>query len=175
MLLTHAAAVSVAPCASCLATDPFSLAQANINPLTGLSTDYLNHFNEAIMLLDLFPSMPECRPDFDRWRPLDYYAHFARSKLTQRELAMAAYDLADAFTRREFDELCAAMTLTVQTAQKAMATDLSDKAAAMIATHAAARLRPLIARANAVIHGEDAADAAWTATAQAAIDAVLAQ
>jgi hypothetical protein len=25
----------------------------NINPVTGLSTDYLNHFTEAIMLLEL--------------------------------------------------------------------------------------------------------------------------
>jgi hypothetical protein len=27
------------------------LRAANINPRTGLATDYLNHFNEAIMLL----------------------------------------------------------------------------------------------------------------------------
>ena len=29
------------------------LADANINPVTGLATDYLNHFNEAIMLLEM--------------------------------------------------------------------------------------------------------------------------
>ena len=31
----------------------------NINPVTGLSTDYLNHFTEAIMLLELLPADPE--------------------------------------------------------------------------------------------------------------------
>ena len=40
------------------------LADANINPATGLATDYLNHFNEAIMLLEMLSSCPECRDDF---------------------------------------------------------------------------------------------------------------
>ena len=40
------------------------LRAANINPRTGLATDYLNHFNEAIMLLEMIPDMPECAEDF---------------------------------------------------------------------------------------------------------------
>ncbi len=40
------------------------LRAANINPRTGLATDYLNHFNEAIMLLEMVPDMPECAEDF---------------------------------------------------------------------------------------------------------------
>jgi len=39
---------------------------------TGLATDYLNHFNEAIMLLEMIPDMPECAEDFLQWRPLSY-------------------------------------------------------------------------------------------------------
>ena len=34
------------------------LADANINPATGLATDYLNHFNEAIILLDMLSKPP---------------------------------------------------------------------------------------------------------------------
>ena len=48
------------------------LAEANINPVTGLSTDYLNHFNEAVMLLEMIPVMPECGEDLAAWRPLSY-------------------------------------------------------------------------------------------------------
>src|SRR5262249_33673402 len=48
------------------------LRAANINPRTGLATDYLNHFNEAIMLLEMIPDMPECAEDFLSWRPLSY-------------------------------------------------------------------------------------------------------
>ena len=43
------------------------LAGTNINPATGLATDYLNHFNEAIMLLEMLSSCPECRVDFLGW------------------------------------------------------------------------------------------------------------
>jgi hypothetical protein len=48
------------------------LRAANINPRTGLATDYLNHFNEAIMLLEMIPDMPECAEDFLLWYPLSY-------------------------------------------------------------------------------------------------------
>ena len=42
------------------AFDSARLAAANINPRTGLASDYLNHFNEAVMLLDLLQQAPEC-------------------------------------------------------------------------------------------------------------------
>jgi hypothetical protein len=45
------------------------LQAANINPRTGLATDYLNHFNEAIMLLEMIPDMPECVEEFLGWQP----------------------------------------------------------------------------------------------------------
>jgi len=38
-------------------------ADTSINAATGLSTDYLNHFNEAIMLLDMLRDAPDCRDD----------------------------------------------------------------------------------------------------------------
>src|SRR5262249_29185455 len=53
-----------------LAVDRARLIEANINPVTGLATDYLNHFNEAIMMLELAPQVPECIDDFCAWRPL---------------------------------------------------------------------------------------------------------
>ena len=55
------------------------LRAANINPRTGLATDYLNHFNEAIMLLEMIPDMPECAEQFLEWRPRSYREHFAAS------------------------------------------------------------------------------------------------
>src|SRR5438270_113320 len=55
------------------------LRAANINPRTGLATDYLNHFNEAVMLLEMIPDMPECAEDFLGWHPLTYREHFMAS------------------------------------------------------------------------------------------------
>src|SRR3954470_5303838 len=86
------------------------LRAANINPRTGLATDYLNHFNEAIMLLEMIPDMPDCAEDFLTWQPLSYREHFAASNFRARELAIAAYDSADPAIRGEFDSITAAMT-----------------------------------------------------------------
>ena len=63
---------------------------ANINPRTGLATDYLNHFNEAIMLLEMIPDMPECAEDFLGWQPLSYSEHFTASNFKARDLAIEA-------------------------------------------------------------------------------------
>ena len=63
----------------------------NINPVTGLSTDYLNHFTEAIMLLEILPAMPDCLDDFLAWEPKDYREHFAASRFSNRDAVIAAY------------------------------------------------------------------------------------
>ncbi len=66
---------------------------ANINPRTGLATDYLNHFNEAVMLLEMVPDMPECAEDFLSWSPLSYAEHFWASNFKARDLAIEAYEI----------------------------------------------------------------------------------
>src|SRR6195256_2850565 len=86
------------------------LRAANINPRTGLATDYLNHFNEAVMLLEMIPDMPECAEDFLDWHPLSYAEHFTASHFKARDLAIESYASADPTTRAEFDSLTSAMT-----------------------------------------------------------------
>ena len=159
----------------CPAANPFALADANINPVTGLSTDYLNHFNEAVMLFEMIPSMPECRGDLMAWQPATYREHFVGSHLTQRALALAAYDLADRLTRRQFDELCQSMTTTVMAVREALTADISAAATAAITEQAAAWLKPLIARTSAVIHGLDIrlGETVSIQDSQAAVDALL--
>jgi len=83
-----------------------ALKAANINPTTGLATDYLNHFNEAIMLLEMIPAMPECAGDFLSWQPLTYAEHFVASNFKGRDLAISAYNEAAGNIRIPFDEVC---------------------------------------------------------------------
>ena len=80
------------------------LRAANINPRTGLATDYLNHFNEAVMLLEMIPDIPECAEDFLAWRPLSYAEHFMASNFKARDLAIETYDSADTKTRATLAE-----------------------------------------------------------------------
>lgn len=159
---------------ACMAADPFALAEANINPLTGLSTDYLNHFNEAIMLLEMLPSMPECREDLAAWRPLDYHQHFSRSQLTQRELAVAAYDLAAPRIRRQFDALCDAMKSAILSMQASLSADPTSDRITGITQATTSELKQLIALASAVIHGHELIGSpASIQESQAAVDAIL--
>lgn len=81
----------------------------NINQNTLLATDYLNHFNEIIMLLEMLPSMPECYDDAAEWRPKSYAAHFRDSCFSDAELAIHAYENAPANYRQAFDAAVAQM------------------------------------------------------------------
>jgi hypothetical protein len=88
------------------------LAQANIMPATGLATDYLNVFNEAIMLFGLLPEMPDMIEELLVWQPLTYPQHFIRTGFAAKELAILAYENAAPELKEPFDALAdAAATL----------------------------------------------------------------
>jgi hypothetical protein len=129
------------------------LRAANINPRTGLATDYLNHFNEAIMLLEMIPDMPECAEDFISWQPLSYHEHFMASHFKARELAIEAYDSADAGIRAEFDNITSAMTSILTAVSGAMREVRQDKTRATLAEQATGWVKPLALLAGSIING----------------------
>jgi hypothetical protein len=132
------------------------LRAANINPRTGLATDYLNHFNEAIMLLEMVPDMPECSEDFLAWQPLSYSEHFTASNFKARDLAIEAYQAADAKIRAEFDSLTTAMTSILTAVGAAMREARQDKTRATLAEQATGWVKPLVALAGGIINGSGA-------------------
>lgn len=150
-----------------------ALGHANINPATGLATDYLNHFNEAIMLLDMLASCPDCLDDFLGWRPMSYREHFAASRFKGREQAIAAYDAADPNIRRRLDTLAATMTAVLEATRTAMSAEMPPRTAAVLADRAAAWLKPLVARAGAVINGESDAGLDEPVMPQAVVDGLM--
>jgi hypothetical protein len=129
------------------------LRAANINPRTGLATDYLNHFNEAVMLLEMIPDIPECAEDFLSWRPLSYREHFTASNLKARDIAIEAYDSADAVIRAEFDNITSAMTSILTAVGNAMRDARQDKTRATLAQQATGWVKPLVALAGGIING----------------------
>jgi hypothetical protein len=64
----------------------------NVNSVTLLATDYLNHFNEALMLAELVIDMPDMFCEFEAWKPKSYKTHFLESGIADRQLAIDAYD-----------------------------------------------------------------------------------
>src|SRR6476620_8608987 len=135
-----------------------ALRAANINPRTGLATDYLNHFNEAIMLLEMIPDMPECAEDFLTWSPLSYAEHFWASNCEARDLAIEAYELADPKIRTEFDHIANTMTSILTAVGDAMRQAQQDKTRATLAEQATNWVKPLVMLAGGVINGAADAD-----------------
>ena len=130
------------------------LRAANTNPRTGHATDYLNHFNEAIMLLEMIPDMPECAEDFLAWTPLSYAEHFWASNFKARDLAIEAYECADPKIRADFDHLTTTMTSILTAVGKAMREAQQDRTRATLAEQATAWVKPLVAQAGGIINGQ---------------------
>jgi len=134
----------------------------NINSQTFLATDYLNHFNEITMLLDILADCPDCFEDARGWQPKSYSQHFADSTLSDRELAIEAYSHAPLKYRRPFDRIVEHMDHLVLFALRRLEAPVSSHDAVAIHRIAAAvakRMQELVAMASAVIHGNVATSA----------------
>lgn len=141
---------------------PARLVEANINSRTFLATDYLNHFNEVIMLVELIPSMPEVAEDVLAWEPKSYAEHFAGSKFRERDLAIAAWHAARPGVRTALEAVVVELEATIQEAKDLVrgvaltSPEFAEMATLLIHT----RFRPLIDRASSVINGVPAHDTA---------------
>tara|TARA_R110000868_G_scaffold53249_8_gene167378 strand:- start:1380 stop:1907 length:528 start_codon:yes stop_codon:yes gene_type:complete len=151
-----------------------ALRTANINPVTGLATDYLNHFNEVIMLMEMLPDMPDCVEDVLDWAPASYPEHFEHSSFKDRDLAILAYEVAPRAVRAHL----LTVTLEIET-EVARAQALLQDGADEAACHAVARLateaiKPLIAAASSAIHGQIEGEEEYQdESVQAGVDALF--
>ncbi|MEM5584363.1 hypothetical protein WNZ15_18005 [Roseibium sp. AS2] len=153
------------------------LEEANINAQTGLATDYLNHFNEVMMLLEMLPDMPDCTADVLEWEPLDYEGHFENSTFKDKNLAIRAYHAAPAHLREHLEVHVAEINGVVGSIQDQLRSAADPtQVAAEIAHRATHEIKPLIAFAGAIIHGHVEAEASQHEGdgAQAEIDALFA-
>jgi len=129
----------------------------NINETTLLATDYLNHYNELVMLLDLVPDMPDMLDEAKEWKPKTYAEHFMDSTFSDKELAIQAYDNAADEHRIPFDEalaetddLIAVAIGNIETVIKAENNDqLRDTV-----MNASRDIQEILDRASAIINGD---------------------
>ncbi len=158
-MLTLQAMTSLAPPTARRERTPEEVARAaelkaaNINPRTGLATDYLNHFNEAVMLLEMIPDLPDCAEDFLQWRPLSYAEHFTASNFKARDLAISAYEATDPTIRAEFDHVTGTMTSILTAVGDAMREAQQDTTRTKLAEQATSWVKPLVTAAGGIING----------------------
>jgi hypothetical protein len=137
---------------------------------TGLATDFLNRYNEPVMLLDMLPVEPACLDEFLGWTPCTYVEHFVRSRFSDRQRVLEAYFQAPAGSREALAAVVSEMAKVIVATQVELKREPEPAAQAEIATRAANRLRDLLVAAGAIVHGRRRVD---IANAQAAIDGLV--
>ncbi len=128
----------------------------NINPQTLLATDYLNHFNEIVMTLEMIPDIPDLLEDAKAWRPKTYQEHFQESSFADRELAIEAYEHVPARFRQPFEltttTLDSLIAMTLERAEDALAAGEMERLK-IIVSEASEAVRSLMDSASGIIHG----------------------
>lgn len=128
----------------------------NINPQTLLATDYLNHFNEIVMMLEMIPDMPDCYEEAVAWAPKSYQDHFRDSQFRDRELAVEAYNHVPSKYRKPFEDIIFQMNSLVSQSVEEIGRliEEGDQDRLGLVCHDASRgLQKLMDFASAVIHG----------------------
>lgn len=137
------------------------VAGTNISAQTLLATDYLNHFNEIIMLLEMVPDMPDCLDEAKEWQPKGYQDHFRDSTFSDRELAIEAYAHVPSKFRKPFEDILAQMNQhvfeTIDRLQKIIDEGGHEEMLKDAARIGSRNVQLLMDRASAVIHGSDRA------------------
>jgi hypothetical protein len=171
-MLAPAADRGIASAASASSPATSGRGGPNINPSTGLSTDYLNHFTEAVMVLEMVGTMPECVDDLRSWQAKTYTEHFAASHFSNRDAIIAAYQSADPAVRAAFDRISEMLNAMVRRTRELVLQHVGTAEVEAVARRALDRLRPLIARTAALINGT-ALETADRQGPQAAVDAIF--
>ncbi|WP_158809206.1 hypothetical protein [Beijerinckia sp. L45] len=135
-------------------------ASALINPASGLANDYLNLFNEIVMLVEQLPNVPELIEDIMAWRPKSYLDYFESSTLPGSAAALAAYKQLDARSRRDFetiiDDLDRRATGSVAAVRRKFKAQPDDQgeSLAIICERAGANIREALDKATMLVnHG----------------------
>ena len=133
--------------------DSAALAAANICPETGLATDYLNHFNEVAMLIEMLPVMADAAADIVDWQPRTYPDHFHATGFRAKELAILAFETARPEVLLAFSASCRKVEAAIADIQARLAAGADPE---VFAGAAAADLYDRIATVGAVILGHEA-------------------
>ena len=128
----------------------------NISEKTLLATDYLNHFNEIVMLIEMVPDMPMMLDECYMWEPKSYAQHFEQSGFSDKALAIAAYEFVPSKFRRPFEDTILQMQLVVSATIQRMAAAVeadNQEQLRLDCQVSVAMIHKIIQVANGIIHG----------------------
>ena len=129
---------------------------SNIDETTLLATDYLNHFNEIVMLLEMIPDMPEILDDVKAWQPKSYKDHFKDSTIAEKDLAIEAYDHVLPIYREPFEQTIEQIDSMIASTVARLEKNLGEGETEVLKAnvHTLSQLiQRLMDTASAIIHG----------------------
>ena len=141
----------------------------------GLSNDFLNHYSEVLMLIEMAPHDPDIAADLNDWQPMSYPAYFSASPLRRAATALAAYDALPPARRPAFEQLTGAMDTLATMAAFALQPPCDSDTAMQVCETTVPALRNLVERAAAFHHsgGRDLPEEGEGERAQALIDRLI--
>jgi hypothetical protein len=124
-------------------------------PAPSLSTDFLNQYNEVLMIIELAADDAELMETLDEWQPRSYRQHFAKhAQLRFADDALRAYEALAPERRLAFENLRLAMDDVVTSAIRALKQAGEAEERAAIAAASSSLLRRMIEAAASFIRTE---------------------
>ena len=81
-------------------------ASALVNPASGIANDYMNHFNEILLMIENLPALlPEMVDELLAWKPVSYRAYFESSPLPGSKETLEIYNALDEDFQRDFESM----------------------------------------------------------------------
>ena len=131
----------------------------NIDEQTLLATDYLNHFNEIVMLFDMLADMPELIEDCKAWQPRSYEDHFRQSTFSDKDLAVEAYGKVPSRFRIPFEETIHQINTLILESVERLDADISAGTEDELLRHTCSAIsraaQALMDCASGIIHGSN--------------------
>ena len=144
--------------ASDFATFQEKVRGTNISEHTLLATDYLNHFNEVVMVLEMVADFPDALEDVKAWQPLSYVEHFRNSHFSDKDLAIAAYEHVPPNFRRAFETTVDQINQLIAAASRRLERIAGEGDTEKLrheASEASKSIQKLMDVASAIIHGSE--------------------
>jgi hypothetical protein len=81
-------------------------AAALVNPASGIANDYLNHFNEVLLMIENLPILlPEMIDEIWQWKPVSYTEYFKNSPLPGSAETLRIYGGLEKEFRADFESM----------------------------------------------------------------------
>lgn len=101
---------------------PFSVSEmraANVNAISGLATDFLNPYNEYLMLGEMAAMDPDAATMAAEWQAISYQDHFMQAEFAGCDTVLEVYQALDPTYRLAFEAEVYALVRLIRSHQQA--------------------------------------------------------